>query len=225
MGIWDNIKRVFKANINDAISKAEDPQKILTQTILEMNEALLESKKGVASAIADEKRLERQYQEHQAQAKDWESKAMMAVKAGKDDLAKEALVRQQEIAKLADQYKQQWDAQKSMVDKLKDSLRQLQNKIDEAGRKKNLLVARAKRAEAQKKISETMSKMSNTSAFSAFERMSAKVDQIEAEADASVELEDLSGDASLDKQFQELESSSGGGADLMLEQLKAKMNS
>lgn len=222
MGIWDNLKRVFKSNINAAISKAEDPQKILEQTIIDMNEQLIENKKAVASAIADEKRLERQYNDNLALAQDWENKAVLAVRSNRDDLAKEALLRQKEYADYAAQFKQQFEAQHAAVEKLKEALRQLQSKIEEAGRKKNILIARAKRAEAQKKISETMGSMSNNSAFEAFDRMANKVDQLEAEAEASVELEDLSGSASLEKQFKELE---GGkvGADLMLEDLKAKM--
>jgi phage shock protein A len=222
MGIWDNLKRVFKSNINAAISKAEDPQKILEQTMIDMNEALIENKKAVASAIADEKRLERQYNDNLALAQDWENKAVLAVKSNRDDLAREALLRQKEYADYAAQFKQQFEAQHASVEKLKDALRQLQSKIEEAGRKKNILVARAKRAEAQKKISETMGSMSNNSAFEAFDRMANKVDQLEAEASASVELEDLSGNASLEKQFKELESGKGG-TDLMLEDLKAKM--
>lgn len=222
MGIWDNLKRVVKSNVNDMISKAEDPQKILTQTIIDMNEQLIEAKKGVAGAIADEKKLERQYQENLALAKDWESKAMLAVRSGRDDLAKEALLRKAEFEKLALGYKQQFDAQHDTVEKLKSSLRELQNKIEEAERKKNLLIARAKRAEAQKKISDTMGKMTTNSAFDAFDRMAAKVDQIEAEASASLEMQDLDGTASLDKQFKELEGS-GAGADMLLEELKAKM--
>jgi phage shock protein A len=102
-------------------------------------------------------------------------------------------------------------------------LRALQGKIDEANRKKNLLIARAKRAEAQEKIQNTISSVSgNTSAFEAFDRMAAKVDELEARAAASVELEDLSKDASLEAQFKQLESSSAN-ADVLLEELKAKM--
>jgi len=125
MGIWDNLKRVFKSNINAAISKAEDPQKILEQTIIDMNEALIENKKAVASAIADEKRLERQYNDNLALAQDWENKAVLAVKSNRDDLAREALLRQKEYADYAVQFKQQFDAQHAAVEKLKDALRQL----------------------------------------------------------------------------------------------------
>ena len=109
------------------------------------------------------------------------------------------------------------------MDNLKESLRELQNKIEEAQRKKNLLVARAKRAEAQQKIQNTISSVSgNRSAFDAFDRMAAKVDQMEAQADAAKELEDLSAHASLDKRFAELEKSDAS-ADIMLLELKEKM--
>ncbi|WP_028972694.1 PspA/IM30 family protein [Spirochaeta cellobiosiphila] len=222
MGLFDRIKRVFKSNINDIISKAEDPQKVLNQIIIDMNEQLIESKKSVASAIADEKKLERQMNEHLSQSQEWERKAMLAVKAEKDDLAKEALIRKQDIDKIAVSYKGQWEAQHKTVEQLKSSLRQLQQKIEEAQRKKNLLIARAKRAEAQQKINSTLSKMSNNSAFDAFDRMSAKVDQIEAEIDATQELEDLTSGDTLDKQFEALEDPSSG-AELLLEQLKGKM--
>ncbi len=223
MSIFQRLKTVLSSNINDMISKAENPEKMLNQLVIDMNTQMVESKKAVAMAIADEKKLEREAMEQERQAKEWEQKAMLAVRAGKDDLAKEALLRKQEYANNYTQYKTQWQAQKDSVDKLKDSLRQLQGKIDEASRKKNLLVARAKRAEAQEKIQNTISNVTgNTSAFEAFDRMASKVDELEARAAASVELEDLSKDSSLDAQFKALESS-GAGADLMLEELKAKM--
>jgi len=224
MGIFDRFKRVVKSNLNDMISKAENPEKMLNQLILDMNEQLIDSKKAVAAAIADEKKLEREMITNQQQSEDWEGKARLALKAGKEDLAKEALLRKQEYDGFATQYKQQFDAQHESVDKLKVSLRQLQQKIEEATRKKNLLVARAKRAEAQKQIQSTMGSMADTSAFEAFDRMAAKVDQIEAEADAMTEIEDAtkSPDQDLEKQFKELESS-GASADLLLEDLKKKM--
>jgi phage shock protein A len=174
-------------------------------------------------AIADEKRLERETVNQKTQADEWERKAMLAVQAGKDDLAKEALLRKQEHTNAFGEYQKQWAAQKSSVEKLKESLRELQNKIEEAQRKKNLLVARAKRAEAQQKIQTTMSSVAgNRTAFDAFDRMAQKVDQLEAEADAAQELEEVSSGASLEKRFAELEKSDSS-ADLMLLELKAKM--
>jgi phage shock protein A len=223
MGIFSRLKTLISSNVNDMISKAEKPEKMLNQLLIEMNEQLIESKKAVAMAIADEKKLERERDNQRAQAQEWERKAMLAVQAGKDDLAREALLRKQEYDNAALEYQKQWEAQKSSVDKLKESLRGLQNKIEEAQRKKNLLVARAKRAEAQQKIQDTISSVSgNRTAFDAFDRMAAKVDQMEAQADAARELEDLSEDASLEKKFRELEKSDAS-ADLLLLELKEKM--
>jgi phage shock protein A len=223
MGIFDRFKTVVKSNINDMISKAENPEKMLNQLVFDMNSQLVESKKQVAAAIADEKRLERQLIENKTKAEDWERKAMLAVKAGKDDLAKEALVRKQEYDTYSKGFEQEYEKQKVAVEGLKNTLRQLQLKIEEATRKKNLLVARAKRAEAQKKIQTTLGQLSDTSAFSSFDRMASKVDQLEAEADAQGELADMTTeDPSLEKQFKQLESS-GATADLLLDELKAKM--
>jgi phage shock protein A len=188
-----------------------------------MNEQLIESKKAVAMAIADEKKLERDLVENKAKADEWEKKAMLAVRAGRDDLAKEALLRKQEFEGYANQLAQQWEAQKQSVEKLKEALRQLQSKIEEANRKKNILIARAKRAEAQQRINQTMSSLSgNKSAFDTFERMERKVDEIEASAEAMKELDEASSGASLEKQFAQLESSPQA-ADAMLEELKKKM--
>jgi phage shock protein A len=225
MGIFSRLKTLIASNVNDLIGKAEKPEKMLNQLIIEMNEQLIESKKAVALAIADEKKLEREKDNQYAQAKDWERKAMLAVNNGKDDLAKEALLRKQEYDNAAAEYQKQWEAQRASVDQLKESLKELQNKIEEAQRKKNLLIARAKRAEAQQKIQDTISTVSgNRSAFEAFDRMAAKVDQMEAMADASKELEDFSKNTNLEKQFKELEKSDTS-ADAMLLELKEKMKS
>jgi phage shock protein A len=223
MGIFDRFRTVVSSNINDMISKAENPEKMLNQLIIDMNEQMIESKKAVAMAIADEKKLERDAASNKSQAEDWEKKAMLAVRSSRDDLAKEALLRKQEYEGYATQLFTQWQAQKESVEKLKVSLRELQNKIDEATRKKNILIARAKRAEAQEKINKTMSSISgNRSSFDTFDRMAKKVDEIEARAEATKELEDATSGATLEKQFAELEAS-GAGADAMLEDLKRKM--
>jgi len=224
MGIFSRLKTLISSNVNELISRAEKPEKMLNQLIIDMQGQLLESKKSVALAIADEKKLERELSVQESCGKDWEQKAILAVKAGKDDLAKEALLRKQEADNAHAEYRKQWEIQKLSVENLKDSLKGLQNKIDEAQRKKNLLIARAKRAEAQQKIQATISNVSgNRSAFDAFDRMVQKVDQMEAQVDAIKELEDLNSDANLDKRFAELEKSDTS-ADLLLEDLKKKMN-
>lgn len=222
MGLFSRFKRTVKSNLNDLISKAENPEKMLDQLLLEMNEQLIESKKTVAASIADEKRLERVIVQNRGEAADWERKAVLAVKSGNDALAKEALLRKQEYDNAAQQYQTQWEAQHSTVEGLKGSLRQLQQKIEEAARKRNLLVARVKRAEAQKRIQQTMSGLSDNSAFEVFDRMAEKVDRIEAEAEALKEIESSTGADSLERQFRELEASDASG-DKLLEDLKARL--
>jgi len=223
MGIFSRLGTLLKSNVNDLISKAEDPEKMLSQVLVDMKNQLVEAKKQVAVAIGDEKRLKKQWDDQIALSKDWEKKAMAAVHAGDDELAKEALVRQKEHEELLHQFEQQWHLQKDAVDKLKDQLRHLNSKIEEAKRKKNILVARAKRAEAQKTIQQTMAGLSDTSAFDTFDRMAEKVDQIEAEAEASTELAgELTGDT-LESRFKKLNAPQSTGADMALAQLKAKM--
>jgi phage shock protein A len=194
---------------------------MLNQVVLDMNNQLVEAKKQVAASIADEKRLAKQLESELANAAEWERRAMMALRAGNEDLAKEALARKREHDELATTFKDQWTKQKTSVDQLKKALRLLNDKIEEAKRKKNVLIARKKRAEAQKAIQETMSGLRDQSAFETFDRMSQKIDQIEAEAEAQADLsEEYSGDV-LQSQFQQLERKHSADEDLTA--LKRKM--
>jgi phage shock protein A len=155
------------------------------------------------------------------QVQEWERRATMAVQKGEDDLAREALRRKSDHEQIAIGYKKQWDAQQASTENLKNALRALSQKIEEAGRKKNLLVARQKRAEAQKHIHEVMTGLTDTSAFESFDRMTAKVEQIEAQAGAAVELsQELSGDT-MEQRFRALESSTD--VEQELHALKAKV--
>jgi phage shock protein A len=223
MGIFSRLGTLIKSNINDLITRAEDPEKMLNQVLLEMQQQLVEAKKAVAVAIADEKKLQKQYNVELDKSKEWERKAMVAVRAGNDDLARQALARKQEHEQISTQFQQQWIAQKQAVDKLKDALRLLNNKIEEAKRKKNILIARKKRAEAHKQIASTMQGLGDTSAFDTFDRMAERINLLEAEAEASSELAgELSGD-NLESQFLQLEAGGHGTEDEALNELKAKM--
>jgi len=145
---------------------------------------------------------------------------MLAVKAGNDDLAKRALARKTEHEKLALGFEGNWKAQKASVDQLKGALQSLNTKIQEAKRKKNLLIARQKRAEAQKTIAETMDGMNSNSAFDTLSRMEEKIDKIEAEAQATYELTEAATGDDLQRQFDALDHVE---ADDALAALKAKM--
>src|SRR5512146_1198928 len=224
MGIFDRLSTVLRSNINDLISRAEDPEKMLNQILVDMRSQLAKAKQQVATAIADEKRLRDQADAEYRQAGDWEQKAMLAIKESRDDLAKQALMRQGEHVSHGQQLEQTWEQHRLETEKLKNSLRDLNDKIEEAKRKKNLLIARQKRAEAQKRIQETMSSMSETSAFEAFSRMETRIEDNERRLLANAEIEEeFTGDR-LQRDFKVLEKgASGASADMQLLALKQKM--
>jgi len=221
MGIFDRLGTMLRSNINDLISRAENPEKMLNQLILDMRSQLAKAKQQVAGAIADEKKLQAQAEAEKKQADDWEKRAMLAVQEGRDDLAKQALVRHGEHMQAAVTLDETWRKHRAETEALKNSLRTLNDKIEEAKRKKNILIARARRAEAQKRIHETMSSISDKSAFETFERMAEVIADNERKAIASAELsEELSGD-SLAKQFDALEYKADAETQLLA--LKQKM--
>ena len=224
MGILDRLSSLLRSNINDLISRAEDPEKMLNQILVDMRSQLAKAKQQVAAAIADEKRLRDQADGEFKQAADWEQKAVLAVQQNRDDLAKQALVRQSEHLSHAQQLESTWESHRLETEKLKASLRDLNDKIEEAKRKKNLLVARQRRAQAQQRIHETMSSMSEKSAFEAFARMEERIETNERQLKASVEIEEeFTGDR-LQQDFKALEKGATGAAvDARLLELKQKM--
>jgi phage shock protein A len=224
MGLFDRLSTLIKSNINDLISSAEDPEKMLTQIIVDMRNQLAKAKQQVAAAIADEKRLRDQADSEFKLADDWEKRAMLAVQQGRDDLATQALLRQQEHLEHAQSLAMTWETHRTETEALKQSLRDLNDKIEEAKRKKNLLLARQRRAEAQQRISQTMSGLSENSAFEAFNRMEEKITNNERQLSAAREIEaEFTGDK-LTSEFRQLEKRAGGAsADLQLAALKERM--
>lgn len=222
MSIFKRMISVIKSNINDLINKAEDPKKMLEQLISDMNSQLIQVKQEVAAAIADEKRLQRQYEKSKKEAEGWAKKAELAVRKGEDNLALQALQRQESYEQEAASYEQQWMSQREAVDKLKAALNQLNSKLQEAVRKKNLLIARQKRAEASQKINKTMASLTDTSAFDTFARMEDKINQLESKVEAEAEINKELEGSDLEKEFKQLESQS----DLQdkLQALKAKVD-
>jgi phage shock protein A len=224
MGIFDRLSTLIKSNLNDLISSAENPEKMLNQIIVDMRNQLAKAKQQVAASIADEKRLKDQADSEFKLADEWDKRAMLAVNEGRDDLAKQALLRGQEHLEHGQQLATTWETHKVETEKLKQSLRDLNDKIEEAKRKKNLLLARQRRAEAQARISQTMSGLSDNSAFDAFARMEEKITANERQLQAAQEIdEEFSGDR-LAGEFKHLERSAGGAnADMQLLQLKQRM--
>lgn len=217
MGLFDRIGRVVKANINDLVNKAEDPEKILEQSIIDMQEDLVQLRQAVATAIATQKRSQKQYEQAQSEANTWQQRAMLALQKGDEDLARQALQRKKTNAETAESIKAQLDQQNTQVDALKRNLIGLESKISEAKTKKNMLKARAQSAKANEQLQNTLGNLNTGGSMAAFDRMEEKVLQMEARSQAAAEL----GSSGLEEQFALLESS--GGVDDELAAMKAQL--
>jgi phage shock protein A len=217
MGLFDRISRVLRANVNTAVSAAEDPEKILEQTVLDMQEDQVKLRQAVAQAIASQKRLEQQYNQNQTQVNEWDARARLALQKGDEGLAREALNRKKTYAETAGSLKTQLDNSVTQVETLKRNMTALESKIAEAKTKKDMLVARAKAAKASEQITQAMGQVDTSGALAAFDKMETKVLEMEARSEAYAE---LAGD-NLESQFAALESAT---VDEDLLRLKAEMS-
>ncbi len=193
MGFLDRLSRLLRANLNAFVSDAEDPIKILDQSVSDMQEDLVRLRQAVAMAIASQKRLENQANQAKEQIKNWFTRAELALKKGEDDLAREALTRKKTFQDTYESLSTQFQTQNSQVEKLKKSLLLLERKIAEARTKKDMLKARAQAAKAQQQIQNAVGDLGSKSSMAAFERMEDKVEALEASGQAALELagEDL----------------------------------
>jgi phage shock protein A len=202
MGLFDRIRRVVSSNLNDLVNKAEDPEKMLEQAILEMQEDLVQLRQGVAQTIAAQKRTEKQYNDALAEVNKWQRNAELALRKGDENLARQALERKKTFNDTAEALKASLDQQMVQTENLKRNLVQLESKISEAKTKKEMLKARITSAKAQEQLEGMVRGLNTSSAMSAFERMEEKVLMQEARAQAGAEMVG----ADLEHQFARLES-------------------
>lgn len=204
MGLFDRLKRVVSANLNDLVNKAEDPEKMLEQAILEMQEDLVKLRQGAAQAIAAQKRTEAQYNDIQAEINKWLHNAQIAIQKGDENLARQALERKKTCTETSIALKASLDQQTVQVEGIKRNLVQLESKLSEAKTKKEMLKARITAAKAQEQLGNMVGSLNTSSAMAAFERMEEKVLMQEARAQSTAEL----ASADLETQFARLEGSS-----------------
>ncbi len=189
MALLERVSTLIWANLNDLIDKAEEPETMLKQVILDMQNQLLQVKTQVAIAIADQHVLEKKRKENEDIAAEWTRKAELAVEKGeKDDVARYAIEKSVWYQRLADSFKQQIEEQAVQVENLKSALKKLESKLAEAQSKVALLVTQHRRARAIEKASEAGIKMDDGSAEAAFGRMNNKVQHEEALSQAHAEL-------------------------------------
>ncbi|HLY19620.1 MAG TPA: PspA/IM30 family protein [Bryobacteraceae bacterium] len=188
MALLERVSTLVRANLNDLIDKAEEPEKMIKQVILDMQNQLLQVKTQVAIAIADQHVLEKKHQESEEKNAEWTRKAEMAVDKKQDDLARAALERAMSYRQMADNFKQQVADQKLQVENLKSALQKLDQKLVEAQAKKDLLIAQHRRARAASKANDAQFATSDHSTAATFERMQDKVRHSEAVSQAKAEI-------------------------------------
>ena len=188
MALLERVSTLVRANLNDLIDKAEEPEKMIRQVILDMQNQLLQVKTQVAIAIADQHLLEKKQKENEEKVAEWMRKAELAVDKKEDDLARAALERVESYRELRDNFAQQIIDQKAQVENLKTALRQLEQKLNEAESKADLLIAQQRRARAVSKASDARMAMGDNSKAAAFDRMKRKVAHSEAVGQAKSEL-------------------------------------
>jgi phage shock protein A len=216
MALLERVSTLVRANLNDLVDKAEDPEKMIKQVILDMQNQLLQVKTQVAISIADQHVLEKRRQENEENEKQWRRRAELAVDKGDDALARAALERAMSYQATTASFLQQVEDQKSQVENLKSALMKLQQKLAEAESKSDVMIAQHRRSRALGKATDAGLAMGDDSNSAAFDRMKNKVHHSEATAQARSEL--LSNDvedrfASLEKQVE---------IDRLLEELKSK---
>lgn len=218
MGIFNRIADVIKANINDLLDKAEDPEKLLKQMVIEMEESVNETALAVAQSIANERSLERKITNAKKGTIEWEQKAMQALSSNREDLARAALDKKNKAAKSITELDPIYQQAKNTADQMKEQLNGLKLKLDEARSRQSTLIARSQAAKTQKQFSQTMSGF-GSDAFGKFDKFEEKVERLESEATAFSELADS--DKSLEDEFKKLGSNQAVDDELLA--LKEKM--
>lgn len=200
MGITDRISRIVRANVNDLLDRAEDPEIMIDQILRDMASGIDDARGQVATMVAQEKLLAGDLAEAEKLSNAWGEKAERAVAAGKDDLAREALRRKRDSTENAELYAEQLEVQQHAVARLKQQLSDLESKYQATLSQRDSLLARQKRARAQRQITDQISSFSPFDPSADLDRMERKIRQDEAEAAALIELNDTS----FDQQFEEL---------------------
>jgi phage shock protein A len=220
MALLERVATLVRANINDLVDKAEDPEKMIKQVILDMENQLLQVKTQVAISIADQHVIEKKLKENEENERQWVRRAEMAIDKKDEALARAALERSMSYKSMAASFQQQVEDQRTQVENLKSALLKLQQKLAEASSKKDVLIAQHRRSRALGKATDAGAAIGDDSNGAAFERMKNKVRHSEATAQARAE---LVADDDVESKFEALEKQ--GEIDRLLADLKAKRQS
>lgn len=216
MALLERVSTLIRANLNDLVDKAEDPEKLIKQIILDMQNQLLQVKTQVAISIADLHVLDKKLRDNQESEQQWMRRAEMALDKKDDSLARAALERAMSHKNMTESFRQQVEDQKLQVDNLKTALLKLQQKLLEAQAKCDMMIAQHRRSRAMGKATDAGVTIGDDSHAAAFDRMKRKVLHSEAAAQAKAEL--VADD--VDDRFAALEKE--GEIDKMLAELRAR---
>lgn len=188
MAIFERLGDLIRSNINDLIDRAEDPEKMVKQIIIDMEAQLRSATSGYATAKAGVTQVQKQMEQAQAQAKEWENKAKMALTAGNEELAKQALVKKSEADQLAATYASNYESMNARLGEMKTQIDTLKQKLTEARNRQAMLIARSKMADANEAMAKSLGSMDSSSAFAKMDKMEAKIGDKEARAQAFAEV-------------------------------------
>merc|ERR1719469_735625 len=215
MNLFDRFSRVAKSNLNNILKTLEDPEKIMTQAVEDMQGDLVKVRQSYAEVTATQRRLLKQKEQADSLANDWKARAQLALQKNNEELAREALTRRQQQVDASTDLQTQIDVQVSSIDKLYEGMQMLEGKIQEARSKKEQMVARARTAQSTAKVNDMLSGISGKTSMDAFTRMEEKVEALEATAEVSAEMGAIGGNAlpgsaesDIEKQFKLMEGSS-----------------
>jgi phage shock protein A len=201
VGIFTRLSDIVNSNINAMLDKAEDPEKIVRLIIQEMEDTLVEVRARAARAIADKKEVDRRRAEFELRAKEWESKAELAIAKDREDLAKGAIAAKRKALEMVDLFSKEHDAIDKSLVRANDDLEKLQSKLKEAKAKQRSLEIRRSAAMGSVMINRAVYDGRIDEAMARYERYERRIDELEAEAESYV----LGRPKSLEQEFRELE--------------------
>lgn len=220
MAIFERISDLVRANVNDLIDKAEDPEKMVKQIIIDMESQIRKATQGLGTAVGSLNQVKKQLQTAQEQSNVWQNKAKMCLEQGNEELAKQALENKVKQDQMATQYQEMATSMEAQVNEIKSQIDVLKQKLEEARSKQAMLVARSQMADAKSQMAKTLGNMDSKSAFAKMDKMEQKIEQKEAQADA---FSDVSGVQESDTDpFAQMDKENNINEEL--ERLKQEMN-
>ena len=220
MGVFSRLSDILKSNINDLLDKAEDPEKMVKQIIIDMQKELTIATQNLGKAKASERLAQKKMDDAVKVAAGWESKAKAALSQGNQDLAKQALAKKVRADEEVATYTEMYESISTQTDAIEDQVEVLKSKLDEAKSRQAMLIARSQMADTKKALAKSQGGFDGASALEKFDRMEEKIQRKEAEADAFAEIG--GGDADLVESFDQIEKDAKVDAELA--RLMAEMN-